>query len=302
MTPTNAVDDKDVELGQQAHRSSHCVDDHSPARSRVKSFLSSIVHFNADEDGRDSRSSFIFGRWKTLGSRRLIKFGMSTHSDAGDQDERRGMVAIPMWEETSNPMSTSDRFKTSILRRSSFNEVEKEDASVKNGGEKKIQMYRLQVTRQNEVGCLKRSLACVLACLNCGAHKEASTEQNLFLGLCNPNRWLIDFFYWLFRKGWLEIFAVSLAMFYLLAFLFAALIIWAAVIDSDCIRVGDGQFQGNASSFLAAQAFALSWHTLSTVGYGSTYPALSTQHDHENDVKCAFMNFICPLEALVGVM
>jgi len=115
-------------------------------------------------------------------------------------------------------------------------------------------------------------------------------------------RWLIDFFYWLFRKGWFTIFAVALVMFYLLVIFFGALITWAAVMDSDCIRIGDNPFEGTATRSLAAQAFALSWHTFSTVGYGSTYPALSTQHNHNNDVRCAFINFICPIEALIGVM
>jgi len=261
----------------------------SHARTRVGSFLSIIVGKHDD------------GRWKSLGSRRLIKFGTSTNSDIEYQGDRRGMVAIPICEETCKPMESAERLKImgeKILRRSS-NIEDGENGEV--AGNIKP-MYRLQLTRQNQVGCLRRSLAFVFACLNCGAHTESSTEQNLFLGLGNPNRWLVDFFYWLFRKGWLTIFLVSVVMFYILVVVFAVLIIWAATLDSDCIRIGDQPFGGSASRSLAAQAFALSWHTFSTVGYGSTYPALSTQHNHNNDVKCAFINFICPLEALVGVI
>ncbi len=269
--------------------------EHSHARSRVGSFLSSMVGKHDDE----GRTSFITGRWKSLGSRRLIKFGVSTNSDIGD---RRGMVAIPISEETCKAMESAERLKIMgerMLRRS----PDIEDCENGEGTGNVKPMYRLQLTRQNQLGCFRRSLACFLACLNCGAHTESSTEQNLFLGLGNPNRWLVDFFYWLFRKGWLTIFVVSVVMFYILVVVFAVLIICAATMDSDCIRIGDKPFGDSGTTrSLAAQAFALSWHTFSTVGYGSTYPALSTQHNHDKDVKCAFINFICPLEALVGVI
>jgi hypothetical protein len=49
-------------------------------------------------------------------------------------------------------------------------------------------------------------------------------------------------------------------------------------------------------------AFSLSWATISTVGYGSTYPALSTEHDHEGDSRCAFVSFLTSFEAFVGVV
>ena len=37
-------------------------------------------------------------------------------------------------------------------------------------------------------------------------------------------------------------------------------------------------------------------------GYGSTYPSLSTEHDHEGDSNCAFLSFLTSFEAFVGVI
>ena len=161
----------------------------------TSSFLSRQHHSNnnnkhrADDEAHNiserSSTSSITGRWKSLGSRRHIKFGASSHPD-----DRRGILAIPMNEETSKPMNSVDRFKRTVFRRSSYNqEHDKEEVPRNEFNEK--QMYRLQVTRQNEVGCIRRSMACVMACLNCGAHTEQSTEQNLFLGLGSPNRCVV---------------------------------------------------------------------------------------------------------------
>ncbi len=162
----------------------------------TSSFLSRQHHSNnannkhhADDEAHNiserSSTSSITGRWKSLGSRRHIKFGMSSHPD-----DRRGILAIPMNEETSKAMNSVDRFKRTLFRRSSYNqEHDKEEVTTNECNEK--QMYRLQVTRQNEVGCIRRSMACVMACLNCGAHTEQSTEQNLFLGLGSPNRCVV---------------------------------------------------------------------------------------------------------------
>jgi len=49
-----------------------------------------------------------------------------------------------------------------------------------------------------------------------------------------------------------------------------------------------------------ANGFALSWTTLSTVGYGSTYPALG--HENNNKANCFAINFLLSMEALLGVL
>lgn len=78
------------------------------------------------------------------------------------------------------------------------------------------------------------------ACMNCGAVTESSIEQISYSGSrrCHPDMWLSDFFGWLFRKGWATISILSLIWFYSLVLLFTVIIMWAANIDPDCLRIG----------------------------------------------------------------
>jgi hypothetical protein len=80
--------------------------------------------------------------------------------------------------------------------------------------------------------------------------------------------------------------------------LFSAFIVIAGRMDPQCVRIGGKEFASSGAAF--ADAFALSWTTFSTVGYGSTYPALG--HENDNPTNCFFINFICSLESLIGVL
>lgn len=67
-----------------------------------------------------------------------------------------------------------------------------------------------------------------------------------------------------------------------------------------CDRSAAAHTQFDYSDTAFANAFALSWTTFSTVGYGSTSPALS--HQNDNPTNCFFINFICSIESLMGVL
>jgi hypothetical protein len=65
------------------------------------------------------------------------------------------------------------------------------------------------------------------------------------------------------------------------------------------LQYAEGEpFANSRSQF--ANAFSLSWNTFSTVGYGSTYPALG--HENENPTNCLFITVICSLESFLGVL
>jgi hypothetical protein len=66
----------------------------------------------------------------------------------------------------------------------------------------------------------------------------------------------------------------------------------------DCVRIGGESIASSNSPY--ADAFALSWATFSTVGYGSTYPGLG--HQNQNPTNCFFITFVCSLESFVGVI
>mmetsp|Transcript_1771 Transcript_1771/g.3928 ORF Transcript_1771/g.3928 Transcript_1771/m.3928 type:complete len:759 (-) Transcript_1771:433-2709(-) len=274
--------------------------------------------------------------WTSLGSRK-IRFASQRYSDLLN-DEVRGIVATPLDADLCKPMGTGERFfrniqnevedlveenrpqffrKTTMLRGEEEGDGEEgdgdrfgrsendhgEDGDL--GGSETSQMYRLQATRgAKDVGCCRRTLRFLSACINCGALTQSATEQNLYLGFGDPNRWLIYFFFWLFRKGWSTVIVLSVVWYYSFVLFFALLIVWAAEIDIDCVRIGGKRFGDleNRSKFM--DSFSLSWNTFSTVGYGSTYPALSGESEGTDgmDGRCAFISFITSFEALVGVV
>lgn len=114
----------------------------------------------------------------------------------------------------------------------------------------------------------------------------------------NRNSTLSKYLHFAFKVSFVSLFALMCLLFFALAAFFAGLIFLAGVLDKECVRAGSGSFGSDGSRF--AEAFSLSWTTLSTVGYGSTYPALGYQN--HNPSHCLFINMICLMEAFVGVL
>lgn len=157
--------------------------------------------------------------------------------------------------------------------------------------EGKKKQYRLEAVR----GSTRSSL---LHFLTCGCLKpQGGRNRNMAIGI-NPNQQLAMYLHWMFRVNFLFLFCVMCVMFFVLVMFFAALIIIAGSLDSECVRIGGAPFGAVGSEF--ADAFALSWTTFSTVGYGSTYPALGSENT--SPTNCFFITFICSLESLMGVL
>ncbi|KAL3776253.1 hypothetical protein HJC23_002973 [Cyclotella cryptica] len=227
--------------------------------------------------------------WKRSISRRVLRY--STQASDGNIEERRGVVVTPLTQENGTAMGAGRRFLRNFRGSAREDEVE---VSPKDG----VQIYRMQATRTSNVGCCKKCSSFLCAVINCGAISDSTDARGY-----NPNIWITNFFYWLFRKGWMTVVMVSLLSFYILVLLFTLIIVlWTVYVDSDCVRIGGLPFGSMPHRSLFMDAFSLSWATISTVGYGSTYPALSTEHDHEGDSRCAFISFLTSFEAFVGVI
>ena len=151
--------------------------------------------------------------------------------------------------------------------------------------------YRLEATQTvHRSGILPK-----LASFCCGRTSETTIITGSGI---SPNQRLAQCLHWCFRVNFLFLFAVMCTMFFALVIMFAGIIVSAGRMDSECGRIGGEPF-GHASSDFA-DAFALSWTTFSTVGYGSTYPALG--HEHSNPSKCVYITAVCSLEAFFGVL
>eukprot|EP00531_Pseudo-nitzschia_arenysensis_P002155 CAMPEP_0116136078 /NCGR_PEP_ID=MMETSP0329-20121206/11528_1 /TAXON_ID=697910 /ORGANISM="Pseudo-nitzschia arenysensis, Strain B593" /LENGTH=550 /DNA_ID=CAMNT_0003630913 /DNA_START=142 /DNA_END=1794 /DNA_ORIENTATION=+ len=109
-----------------------------------------------------------------------------------------------------------------------------------------------------------------------------------------PNEQLASWLHWTFRSNFLILIFVMSCLFFTFIYIFAGIIFGAGRMNSECVRVG-GETPASFSD-----SFALSWTTFSTVGYGSTYPALS--HENESKTHCFFVTLICSLESFIGVL
>lgn len=162
---------------------------------------------------------------------------------------------------------------------------------VEEGGKFAKKQYRLEATRANARQGLLHFFTCGLL------GKSSGRSGGMTIGI-NPNQQLAMYLHWMFRVNFLFLFCVMCVMFFVLVMVFAALIIIAGELDEECVRIGGEPFGTVDSEF--ADAFALSWTTFSTVGYGSTYPALGSENS--SPTNCFFITFICSLESLLGVL
>ena len=167
-------------------------------------------------------------------------------------------------------------------------EAQNEDEEMQQGG-KQVQ-YRLEATVRKKVPLWKNLLTC-------GGFWGNFIHPGERTGI-NPNQRLAMYLHWMFRVNFGFLFAIMCAMFFALVIVFAGLITMAGQLDEECVRIGGEVFDQEGTAF--ADAFALSWTTFSTVGYGSTYPALGYQNN--NQTNCFLINFICSLESLIGVL
>lgn len=151
--------------------------------------------------------------------------------------------------------------------------------------------YCLETTNATQSNGIFRSLT---ACL-CGAAVGSGRSG---IGL-NHNQCLASSLHWMFRVNFIFLFAVMCTIFFLLVIIFAGIIIAVGHIDDQCIQVGGTAFGNSTSEF--ADAFALSWTTFSTVGYGSTYPALGHENDG-NPTNCLLITIVSALESFLGVL
>ena len=150
--------------------------------------------------------------------------------------------------------------------------------------------YRLEATSKvQHKGMYAKFISCI-----CGSQSAAG---GVGIGI-NPNQSLAQYLHWMFRVNFVFLFAVMCMLFFVLVMIFAGFIISAGRLNPQCVRIGGAPFNSATSDF--ADAFALSWTTFSTVGYGSTYPALG--HENNDRTNCLFITVVCSLESFLGVL
>jgi hypothetical protein len=93
-------------------------------------------------------------------------------------------------------------------------------------------------------------------------------------------------------------------MFYFATLLFALFIYLIGSSNPKCMHVNGLDFGDPGTSSPFGDAFALSWTTFSTVGYGLVFPATSTTIGSEQKMakECPFTMILVTLEAFIGIL
>uniref|UniRef100_A0A6U5MNB7 Potassium channel domain-containing protein n=1 Tax=Grammatophora oceanica TaxID=210454 RepID=A0A6U5MNB7_9STRA len=110
-----------------------------------------------------------------------------------------------------------------------------------------------------------------------------------------------NYLHWSFRSSFLVFVLSGALVFFALTLIFALLMWVVGQYEPHCIHVNGQDFGdevGDGNEF--SDAFALSWTTFSTVGYGLVFPSSSatSQRPHE----CIGLQMLCTLEAFVGIL
>eukprot|EP00547_Thalassionema_nitzschioides_P006460 CAMPEP_0194202110 /NCGR_PEP_ID=MMETSP0156-20130528/2215_1 /TAXON_ID=33649 /ORGANISM="Thalassionema nitzschioides, Strain L26-B" /LENGTH=541 /DNA_ID=CAMNT_0038927503 /DNA_START=23 /DNA_END=1644 /DNA_ORIENTATION=- len=190
-------------------------------------------------------------------------------------------------EDEIGAMGKRDRFKAKLrnLGRRILCQFDRRDDGM-DLEEGSTRQYRVEATRKKR-GFLRR-----LCC------RRDRTHYNIGMTVSRYKMSLVTFLHWMFRVNFFFLFSLFCVLFFAMTIVFAGLITAAGKLDNDCVRVGGKPFESAGAAF--ADAFALSWTTFSTVGYGSTYPALG--HENENSTNCLLITAICSLESFIGVL
>ena len=119
------------------------------------------------------------------------------------------------------------------------------------------------------------------------------------------NNKIYDIFEWAFSASFFSVLAWLMFVYVFLNIVFALLIFWSTCIFPACINTHRSTWQ---------DAFALSWTTFSTVGYGHIHPAVNPTNNTNYDMddmnqirrdfgeECTLLTLLTALEAYLGVL
>jgi len=120
-------------------------------------------------------------------------------------------------------------------------------------------------------------------------------KQSYSVGVVNK------FLYWTFRKHLLVVLLSALCSFYICTGIFGLLIFILGQSKPQCIHVNGVDFGDTRTQIV--DAFALSWTTFSTVGYGLVYPGTSATIPEDTKIEaCIGIFVITTMEAFVGIL
>jgi len=129
---------------------------------------------------------------------------------------------------------------------------------------------------------------------------ELGKNEDVDAHLYRPSKYLYKYLNWTFHASFSAVFLSFLVIFIILCLIFAGLYELVGNWKPNCIIVSGEDFGTNPNSKFT-DAFALSWTTFTTVGYGNTYPATGTDLVITS-AHCSAVVFLCTFESFLGLI
>mmetsp|Transcript_29439 Transcript_29439/g.62539 ORF Transcript_29439/g.62539 Transcript_29439/m.62539 type:complete len:553 (-) Transcript_29439:137-1795(-) len=119
--------------------------------------------------------------------------------------------------------------------------------------------------------------------------------------LYRPSKSLAGYITWTFYASFSAVFLSFLVIFIVFSLVFAGFYALAGEFVPECIVVSGMPYGSNPESKFG-DAFALSWTTFTTVGYGNVYTATGNDFEISESEDCAAVVFLCTLESFLGLI
>ena len=175
-----------------------------------------------------------------------------------------------------------------------------------------VKQYTIKPKKRFESTILNWMDAHQFPFMNCYARRLNLERHNPDAHNYRPSQVLFNYINWTFTGTWTEVIITFMIIYFVLMVIFAVFLFLAGRQYPACIVTSGSPFGDNSSkdSTMFSDAFALSWTTFTTVGYGMVYTAVGTDFDpkglgEEQDTdpyQCSLVVTLCTMEAFLGLL
>eukprot|EP00579_Thalassiosira_antarctica_P008051 CAMPEP_0201888576 /NCGR_PEP_ID=MMETSP0902-20130614/27981_1 /ASSEMBLY_ACC=CAM_ASM_000551 /TAXON_ID=420261 /ORGANISM="Thalassiosira antarctica, Strain CCMP982" /LENGTH=666 /DNA_ID=CAMNT_0048418869 /DNA_START=169 /DNA_END=2169 /DNA_ORIENTATION=+ len=116
-----------------------------------------------------------------------------------------------------------------------------------------------------------------------------------------PSTFLYRYIDWTFTAGFTSVFVSFLFIYFVICIVFGGLLLVAGNAEPNCIVASGAPF-GDTPHTAWSDAFALSWTTFTTVGYGMTYTTTAGDFQSTKPYQCTWVVFLSTSEAFLGLL
>lgn len=126
-------------------------------------------------------------------------------------------------------------------------------------------------------------------------------HQEVDSNVYRPSTSLYRYIDWTFTASFTAVFMTFVVSYFSFCLAFGGLLMVAGMAEPNCIVTSGAPF-GLIHSTKFSDAFALSWTTFTTVGYGNTYTSTASDLGETDPDQCTWVVFLCTLEAFTGLL